>query len=120
MADFPAENIQDWRDMDVVDRSGDKVGSLESVYFDTATDAATFAAVQIGIPGRRKLVFAPLRGAVVSPRYLKLQYEKKLIKDAPSIATDGELASETEPAIFAHYDLPYVVGSNGERRLGRR
>lgn len=120
MADFPAENIQDWRDMDVVDRAGDKVGSLESVYFDTASDAATFAAIQIGIPGRRKLVFAPLAGAVVAPRHLKVQYDKKLIKDAPSIDTDGELASETEPAIFGHYGLPYVAGANGERRLGRR
>ena len=46
MADFPAENIRLWRDHDVVDSSGDKIGSLESVYFDTATDSATFATVQ--------------------------------------------------------------------------
>lgn len=120
MADFPAENIRDWRDFDVVDSAGDKVGSLESVYFDTATDSATFATVQIGILGRRRLVFAPLIGAVVAPKYVKLQFDKKTIKDAPSIDTDGELTSEAEPAIFAHYGLPYEVGANGERRLGRR
>jgi len=120
MADFPAENIRDWRDHDVVDSTGDKIGSLESVYFDTATDSATFATVQIGIPGRRRLVFAPLIGAVVAPKYVKLQFDKKTIKDAPSIDLDGELASESEPAVFEHYGLPYALGVNGERRLGRR
>ena len=120
MADFPAENIRDWRDHDVVDSSGDKIGSLESVYFDTATDSATFATVQIGLPGRRRLVFAPLAGAVVAPKYVKLLVDKKAVKDAPSIDADGELTSDAEPAIFEHYGLPYVVGANGERRLGRR
>lgn len=120
MADFPAENIRDWRDHDVVDSAGEKIGSLESVYFDTATDTASFAAIQIGIPGRRRLVFAPLAGAVVAPRYLKVQVDKKTVKDAPSIDTDGELTSELEPALFEHYGLPYAVGANGERRLGRR
>jgi hypothetical protein len=120
MADFPAENIRDWRDLDVVDPAGDKVGSLESVYFDTATDSASFAAVQTGLLGRRRLVFVPLVGAVVAPKYLKVQFDKKLIKDAPSIDTDGELTSEAEPAVFEHYGLPYAIGANGERRLGRR
>lgn len=120
MSDFPAENIRDWRDHDVVDRAGDKIGSLESVYFDTATDRATFAAIQVGFPGRRRLVFAPLDGAVVTPRTLKLQVDKKAVKDAPSIDTDGELTPEEEPAVFEHYGLPYALGANGERRLGRR
>ncbi len=120
MAQFPAENIRDWRDHDVVDAVGDKIGSLESVYFDTATDQAAFAAIQIGIPGRRRLVFAPLVGAVVAPKYLKLTVEKKTVRDAPSIETDGELTSADEPAIYAHYSLPYTPGATGERRLGRR
>jgi hypothetical protein len=118
--DFPAENIRDWRDHDVVDVSGDKIGSLESVYFDTASDRAAFASIQVGLPGFRKLTFAPLIGAVVSPRYLKLTVDKKAVKDAPTIDTDGELTREQEPALYAHYGLPYVEGATGERRLGRR
>lgn len=119
-AAFPAENLRDWRDHDVVDVAGDKIGSLESLYFDTASDEPAFAAVQIGLPGRRRLVFAPLTGAVVAPRYLKLQVEKKTVRDAPSIDTDGELTKEQEPALYEHYGLAYLPGANGERRLGRR
>lgn len=120
MTDFPAENIRDWQGQDVVDGVGDKIGSLESVYFDTATNAGAFAAVQIGIPGRHRLVFAPLAGAVVSPKYVKVQVDKKLVKDAPSIDMGGELTVEAERDVFEHYGLPYSLGANGERRLGRR
>jgi hypothetical protein len=117
---FPAENIRDWREHAVVDRSGDKVGTLEAVYFDTATDAAVFATVKVGFVGRHRLVFAPLIGAVVSPTYVKVTADKKQIKQAPSIDPDGELSADQEPAVFEHYGMTYHPGTSGERRLGRR
>lgn len=117
---FPAENIRDWREKDVVDAAGDRIGSLESFYFDTGSDDAAFASVQIGIIGRKRLIFVPLTGAVVAPSYLKVQVDKKLARDAPPIDVDGELTREHEEAVFAHYGLVYVPGASGERRLGRR
>lgn len=117
---FAAENIRDWRGHDVVDVDGSKIGSLEAVYFDTATDVPSFAAVQIGMVGRHRLVFVPLGGAVVSPDYLKVTADKKSVKDAPSIDTDGELTLAEEPAVFEHYGLTYQPGTSGERRLARR
>jgi len=46
--------------------------------------------------------------------------EKKLVKDAPAIDTDGELTAEAEPGLYEHYGLAYTPGASGERRLGRR
>ncbi|MET8572720.1 PRC-barrel domain-containing protein [Streptomyces sp. NPDC004783] len=117
---FEAENIRDWRGKDVVDPDGHKIGSLESVYVDTVTDRPSFGAVTIGLPTRRRLVFVPLEKATVGPDYLKVTYDKALVKGAPGIDPDGELAAEAEGELFAHYDLPYEPGSRGERRLGRR
>jgi hypothetical protein len=117
---FEAESLRDWIGLPVVDAEESKVGTLESLYFDTATDQPAFAAVHVGILGGQKLVFVPLAGAVVAPKFLKVQYAKKLIKDAPSISTDGELEAAQEPELFLHYELAYVTGSTGERRLGRR
>jgi hypothetical protein len=117
---FPAENIRDWRDLDVVDPSGAKIGRLEAVYFDTATDEATFASVKVGMIGRQRLALVPLGGAVVAPKHIKVTADKKLVKQAPSIDVHGELTSEEEPAVFAHYGLMYQPGLNGERRLGRQ
>ncbi len=117
---FEAENIRDWRGRDIVDSSGGKIGTLEAIYVDTSTDEPAFATVTVGMLGRKRLVFAPLTGAVVSPTYVKVTVDKRQVKDAPSIDTDGELTKEREPEVFEHYGLEYQLGPGGERRLGRR
>jgi hypothetical protein len=113
-------DIREWREHDVVDESGKRIGTMESVYVDTATDLPFFATVSVGLPTRRRLVFVPLTGALVGPRYVKVAFPKSLVKGAPGIDTDGVLAAEEEPAVFAHYELQYSTGAGGERRLARR
>ncbi|MEV6425221.1 PRC-barrel domain-containing protein [Streptomyces sp. NPDC051662] len=117
---FEAEDIREYRGHDVVDGEKRKIGSLEAIYVDTATDAPSFATVTVGLPTKRRLVFVPLAEATVGPNYLKIPWDRQLAKNAPSIDTDGELLAEDEPLIFAHYGLPYSTGAQGERRLGRR
>jgi hypothetical protein len=96
------------------------LGELEAVYVDTATDLPSFGTVKVGMPTRHRLVFVPLDQATVGPGYLKVCYDKKQVKDAPSIGTDGELPAGDEEAIFKHYGLTYEPGAGGERRLARR
>jgi hypothetical protein len=117
---FEADEIRDWREHDVIDPDGDKIGKLESIYVDTATDEPAFAALEIGMIGRHRLTFVPLDHATVGPSYLRVAYPKKLVKDALQIDTDGELVAEEEPALFEHYGLTYQPGASGERRLARR
>jgi hypothetical protein len=115
---FPAENIRDWRGSTVLDPDSSKIGTLEAVYVDTTTDEPSFASVTTGIIGRHKLTFVPLAGATVAPDHVRVTVGKDLVKDAPSIDTDGELTADHEPEVFAHYSLPYTA--NGVRRLARR
>jgi hypothetical protein len=117
---FLAENLRDWRGHDVIDPSGDKIGTLEAVYVDTSTDSPVFATVQAGLPGRRRLLFVPLVDATVGPGHVRVTCSKKVARKAPSIDPDGELAASEEPAVYAHYDLPYAAGAAGERKLARR
>jgi hypothetical protein len=117
---FPAENLRDWHGEKVIDPEGNKIGELEAVYVDTATDEPAFLTVRIGFIGRYRLAFVPAVGATVFPDAVRVRYDKKLVGDAPTIDTDGELAAADEPRIFAHYNLPYMTGSAGERRLARR
>ena len=117
---FPAENLRDWRGEKVIDPEDNKIGELEAVYVDTATDQPAFVTVKVGMIGRHRLVFVPLDGATVSPSAVRVRYDKKLVNDAPGIDVDGELAAADEPALFAHYRLAYQAGAAGERRLARR
>lgn len=117
---FEAADIREWRRHDVVDAGGHKIGELEAVYVDTATDLPSFGTVKVGLPTRHRLVFVPLDQATVGPGYLKVGCDRKLVRNAPSIGTDGELPAGDEEAIFAHYGLTYQAGAGGERRLARR
>ncbi|KQS58637.1 photosystem reaction center subunit H [Geodermatophilus sp. Leaf369] len=118
---IPAGNIRDWRGENVVDNEGHKIGSLESVYVDVVSDEPSFIGVEIGgLIGGKSLVFIPLKDATVGPREVRVSYPRDLAKAAPNIDTDGELTAEEEPKVFAHYQLPYATGPNGERQLARR
>jgi hypothetical protein len=115
----PAD-IREWRNQDVVDPDGHRIGSLEAVYVDTRTDEPAMATVQVGLPTRHRLVFVPLDDAIVGPGYVKVAYEKALVKKCPAIGTDDVLPAEDEAAVFAHYGLTYQPGAGGERQLARR
>ncbi|HEY7103342.1 MAG TPA: PRC-barrel domain-containing protein [Mycobacteriales bacterium] len=117
---FEADDIRDWQGRDVVDVDGGKIGVLEGLYYDTASQQPSFASVQIGIIGRRRLTFVPLAGARVSPGHVRVMVDKKTAKDALTIDTDGALTAAQEPQLFEHYGLAYQPGASGERRLGRR
>lgn len=117
---FEADDIRDWIGQTVVDLHANKIGSLEAIYFDTATDEPLFGTVKVGLPGRTRLIFVPLKGATVAPKHLRVLADKNEAKEAPSIDIDGELGPDAEAEIFGHYRLPYQRGASGERRLGRR
>jgi hypothetical protein len=117
---FEAENIRDWRNHDVIDPDGRKLGELEAVYVDTSTDEPAFASVRTGMLRRRRLTFVPLDRATVSPGKMRVAYSRGQVKAAFSIDTDGELAAEDEAGLFQHYGLPYQQGVGGGRRLARR
>jgi hypothetical protein len=116
---FEADDIREWRGHNVVDDSGSKIGELEALYVDTRTDDYEFATVKVGLLNRQRLVFVPTAGATVGPNYFKVRFPKKLVRDAPSIDTDGELLAPDEPAVFEHYKMPYEA-SESERLLARR
>ncbi|GGO87912.1 PRC-barrel domain-containing protein [Wenjunlia tyrosinilytica] len=117
---FEAQDIRQWRGYAVVGSDGGKIGDLEAIYVDTGTDQPSFATVKTGMLTRQRLVFVPLHGATVSPGHLTVPFDKKQVKDAPSIDVDGELLAQDEAGVFEHYGLTYRAGAGGERRLARR
>ncbi|MER6180962.1 PRC-barrel domain-containing protein [Streptomyces sp. NPDC001652] len=115
-----AADIREWRTHDVVDPEGHRIGVLEAVYVDTVSDEPAVVTVRTGLPSRRRLVFVPLDDALLGPGYVKIAYDRGLVRKAPSIGTDDVLPAEQEEAIFQHYGMTYQPGANGERKLARR
>ncbi|WP_055490969.1 PRC-barrel domain-containing protein [Streptomyces sp. TP-A0356] len=112
-------DIREWRNRDVIDPKGRKIGSLEAVYVDTATDAPAMATVRTGLPTRQRLVFVPLDEATLGPGYVKVAYERGLVRKAPSIGLDDVLPVEREQEVFKHYARSYEPGADHGRRLAR-
>jgi hypothetical protein len=113
-------DIREWRNRDVVDPKGRKIGQLEAIYVDTATDEPAMATVRTGLPTRHRLVFVPLDDVILGPGYVKTTYDKKIVRKAPWVGTDDILPAGREEAIFQHYGMPYRPGASGERQLARR
>ena len=51
---FEAANIREWCGHDVVDAHRHKIGELEAIYVDTATDLPSFGTVKVGLPTRHE------------------------------------------------------------------
>lgn len=114
------QDIRQWKGATVVDPLGDKVGTLEAIYVDSATEQPIFAAVKVGLVGFHKLAFVPLEGAAVGKDDLRVAFGKDRVKDAPTVPTDAELPVEDEPKVFTHYGMPYTPAATPSgRRLAR-
>jgi hypothetical protein len=119
-SDIVAESVADWRGHDVIDLAGEKVGPLESVFYDTESDEAVFGLVKVGNLLSKKLALVALRGASVTPNTLRVNYGKAEVKDAPTYDPELELTVDQEAGAYQHYGLEYVAPQQGARRLARR
>ncbi|MET9655732.1 PRC-barrel domain-containing protein [Streptomyces sp. NPDC006510] len=105
--------MREWWTDDVVDTRGRRIGELEAIHVDTSTDESAMAAIRVGLPTRHRLVFVPPDGATVGPGYVKVAHDQALVKQCPSIGTEGILPAEDEEAVFRHYGLAHRPGANG-------
>jgi uncharacterized protein (TIGR02271 family) len=98
--------VYDWRGRTVVDRDGDKIGTLDEIYLDSQTNEPEWALVHTGLFGT-KSSFVPLEGAAPAGEDVRVAYAKDQVKDAPSIDADGALSREEESELYRHYDREY-------------
>jgi uncharacterized protein (TIGR02271 family) len=106
----------EWRDRTVIGSDGEKIGTVDEIYFDTDTDKPEWASVNTGLFGM-KSSFVPLRGAQPAGEDVRVAYTKDEVKDAPGVKPDEELNDSEERELWAHYGLDY--GSNGSSGEGR-
>ena len=86
----------------VVDRDGDKIGTVGQIYVDPSTGRPNWASVKTGLFGTSES-FVPLDDAVEEGDSLRVPYEKAVVKDAPRIDDDAELSPQEEDRLYDYY-----------------
>jgi uncharacterized protein (TIGR02271 family) len=103
------ETVRRWQGATMVDRDGDRIGSIDAIYVDDQTGEPEWALVNTGLFGT-KSTFVPLAQANPSGDDVQVPYEKQLVKDAPRIDPDGHLSEQEEQELWRHYGLDYGGG----------
>ena len=91
-------------DRDVIDSSGSKVGTVDGVWVDDATNQLEFIGVKTGwLMGKTHLI--PVTSAQIGDDAIQVPYAEDQIKDAPSFGTDAELTPDQEDEIYSFYGV---------------
>jgi uncharacterized protein (TIGR02271 family) len=90
----------------MLDREGNRIGSIDAIYLDDQTGQPEWALVNTGLFGT-KSSFVPLAQATEAGDDVRVPYDKQLVKDAPRIDPDGHLSEAEERQLWRHYGLDY-------------
>jgi len=103
------DTVRSWQGATMVDRDGDRVGTIDAIYVDDQSGQPEWALVNTGLFGTRS-TFVPIAQATSSGDQVQVPYEKQLIKDAPRVDSDGHLSEAEEQELWRHYGLDYEAG----------
>src|SRR5919199_6304880 len=91
----------------VIGGDGQKLGNVDGVYYDNATDRPEWVAVRSGLFGTR-VTLVPLSRADVTGDELHVPFDKAQLKDAPHHDPGRELSSSAEADLYRYYGLEYA------------
>jgi uncharacterized protein (TIGR02271 family) len=87
----------------VYDSTGDKIGTVEEIFYDDETNQPEWIGIGTGFFGTKR-VLVPVAGANTSGDGVTVRYDKDQVKGAPDI--DGDRIDEpTEAELYAYYGL---------------
>jgi uncharacterized protein (TIGR02271 family) len=95
--------LDELRGETVYDDAGDKIGSVEEIFYDPATSRPEWVGIGTGLLGTKR-VLVPVEGSRVTDDGLMVAYPKDHVKDGPDVDED-ELTAEHEQQLIAHYGL---------------
>jgi uncharacterized protein DUF2382/PRC-barrel domain protein len=125
MADVDIQTALDWRGRTVVDRDGERIGTLKEIYLDDS-ERPGWGSVHTALFGLRETL-VPLGEAKPEDDRLRLPYEAQHVKHAPSLDPDVQLSADDEELLFRHYGMgdepesgDAMTRSEEEVRIGTR
>jgi uncharacterized protein (TIGR02271 family) len=100
------DTVRGWQGRTLVDRDGNRIGSIDAIYLDDQTGQPEWALVNTGLFGT-KSSFVPLAQATQTGDEVRVPYDKQLVNDAPRVDPDRHLSEAEERQLWRHYGLDY-------------
>jgi len=97
--------LDEMRDAPVYDNAGEKIGTVEEIFYDHQSNVPEWIGIGTGFFGTKR-VLVPVSGAQVTDEGLMVAYAKDHVKDSPDI-DDDEISEQTEADLTAYYGLDY-------------
>jgi hypothetical protein len=95
-----------WKGRVVLDRAGDKLGSVLDVFYDAEHDEPGWVLLSMAAAGAgTRLV--PVAEAVEHGNELRVPYDRAFVEGAPGMDPGGRLWPQEEAELYAYWGLPY-------------
>ena len=104
--------LDELRGAPVFDRDGDKIGDVEEIFYDHATNKAEWIGIGTGFFGTKR-VLVPVQGASTYEDGISVPYDKDQVKDSPDLDSD-DISGETEHELYSYYGLGSVPTGYGD------
>ena len=101
--------VRSWKGRSVLDRSGERIGTLVEVYYDAEADEPGWGLLNTADIGA-SLRLVPLGEVVEGGGELRLPYDRAAVLRAPGME-HGRLTPREEAELYAYYGLAYSGAS---------
>jgi sporulation protein YlmC with PRC-barrel domain len=91
----------------VIGVDGQKLGSVDAVYFDNASDRPQWVAVRGGLFGTR-VALVPLRRAAYADEALRVPFDRVQLRHAPHHDTGHDLSAADEADLYRYYGIDHA------------
>ena len=109
MADLPTqrdfEDFSAWTGRDVVAPDGERLGAVELIFLDEATEVPEWVLVRLGEEDAP--AFVPLAGAKVEERAIRVEQDRERVAAAPRLDVETTLTIAEVRRLYDHYGLAY-------------
>jgi sporulation protein YlmC with PRC-barrel domain len=102
----------EWEGQTVLDRAGEKIGTIKEIFLVEDTGEPEWALVKIGrLKGHTTLV--PIAKARPVAKGVEIDVEKNVVSEAPEIEADNEPSEQQVEALYRHYGIDVSGSSAG-------
>jgi hypothetical protein len=109
MAELPTqrdfEDFSAWPGRDVLDPGGERLGAVELIFLDEATDVPEWVLVRL--EDDDATAFVPLAGASVEERSIRVEQDREKVAAAPRLDAGETLTVSECRRLYEHYGLAY-------------